>query len=83
MQICNQCQGTGFLNADDPMFDGMSPREIREFIIRCCRHEENDVCNCCGDGCDWYGTPGYHYGIYDPPGERGPYAYNGGLCECD
>lgn len=40
------------------------------------------VCDCCGDGESWYGTPGEHYGPDDPPGPGGPYDYNGGLCEC-
>lgn len=35
---------------------------------------------CDGDG--WYGEPGEHYGPDDPDGKDGPYAYNGGLCEC-
>lgn len=41
------------------------------------------VCDCCGDGDGHYGTPGQHYGNSDPPGRSGPYAYNGGRCECD
>ena len=40
------------------------------------------VCDCCGDGETWYGTPGEHYGRGDPPGRDGPYASNGGLCKC-
>jgi hypothetical protein len=40
------------------------------------------VCDCCGDGEDWYGVPGEHYNNEDLPGHNGPYAYNGGLCEC-
>lgn len=40
------------------------------------------VCDCCGDGEGWYGIPGEHYNSDDPPGRTGPYAYNGGLCEC-
>jgi hypothetical protein len=41
------------------------------------------VCDCCGDGEEWYGVHGEHYGPEDPPGPDGPYAYNGGLCECN
>lgn len=41
-----------------------------------------EVCDCCGTGEDWYGVPGHHYGLDDPAGANGPYAYNGGLCEC-
>lgn len=40
------------------------------------------VCDCCGDGEGWYGTPGEHYTSEDPPGDYGPYANNGGLCKC-
>lgn len=40
------------------------------------------VCDCCGDGEEWHGTPGEHYGPDDPQGPRGPYANNGGLCPC-
>jgi hypothetical protein len=48
-------------------------------------HDSHDVtvCDCCGDGeTSWYGTPGEHYNNEDPQGREGPYAYNGGLCEC-
>jgi hypothetical protein len=41
------------------------------------------VCDCCGDGRGWYGEPGRHYTNQDPPGRQGPYAYNGGWCECN
>lgn len=42
---------------------------------------------CCGTGDidqedPWYGAPGEHYGPHDPMGKDGPYAYNGGVCEC-
>ena len=40
------------------------------------------VCDCCGDGENWHGTPGEHYGPDDPMGPKGPYASNGGLCHC-
>lgn len=40
------------------------------------------VCDCCGDGDSWYDIPGEHYNAEDPIGHRGPYAYNGGRCEC-
>lgn len=43
---------------------------------------EVEVCDCCGDGEKHYGTPGEHYDDADPPGLLGPYAYNGGYCEC-
>ena len=40
------------------------------------------VCDCCGNEEEWYGIPGEHYNAEDPQGMNGPYAYNGGLCEC-
>jgi hypothetical protein len=40
------------------------------------------VCNCCGNGNEWYGVPGQHYSASDPKGNTGPYDYNGGLAEC-
>ena len=47
--------------------------------------EDHDVaiCDCCGDGRVWHGNRGEHYGPEDPQGHDGPYAYNGGLCECN
>jgi hypothetical protein len=41
------------------------------------------VCDCCGNGEYWYDIPGEHYNLCDPHGPEGPYAYNGGLCECN
>lgn len=41
------------------------------------------VCDCCGDGEDWYGDLGEYYTENDPMGMNGPYAYNGGLRECN
>lgn len=81
---CTRCDGTGFLN------DGQIPEDVRdrdhEGILRWMQFTEMNhdisVCDCCGDGNYWYGTPGEHYGPDDPRGDDGPYAYNGGLCEC-
>lgn len=83
---CTRCDGTGFLNA------GQIPEHIwdegPETILRWLGNVGGDkidatVCDCCGNGEDgWYGEPGQHYGPDDPPGPNGPYAYNGGLCEC-
>lgn len=48
-------------------------------------NENHDVslCDCCGDGDTWHGVPGEHYNSGDPWGDDGPYAYNGGCCECE
>lgn len=48
----------------------------------CMESHDVQVCDCCGDGESWYGVPGEHYGPDDPPGPNGPYAGNGGLCQC-
>ena len=81
--ICTRCEGSGFLNLEqiDKCIDGDNIEAILEWIET---HDEHDVsvCDCCGDCENWFGTPGEHYTSDDPPGDHGPYAYNGGLCEC-
>ena len=81
MTNCTRCEGTGFLNLDTESFKEMDDDKILQWI-----HKNPDtdiqVCDCCGDGEGWYGEPGEHYNTQDPPGYNGPYAYNGGLCEC-
>jgi len=85
---CNRCDGTGFLNLHqiDGRY-GMDVPDIGDYeSIRqwMNTHTDNDVsiCDCCGDGENWYGIPGEHYNDDDPMGDNGPYAYNGGRCEC-
>ena len=80
---CTRCDGTGFLNThqlpDD--VDGYD----QDSVLRWMKENEGhdvQICDCCGDGEGWYGIPGEHYNNEDPPGPGGPYAYNGGLCEC-
>ena len=79
---CTRCQGTGFLNIEQV------PEEVVQqgidVIQKWMATNESDVaiCDCCGDGSGWYGEPGQHYTSQDPVGRNGPYAYNGGLCEC-
>lgn len=92
MGACTHCDGNGFLNLDQVPSDIISKALApccsdweRDIILRWI--EENDghdvsVCNCCGNGEDWHGIPGSHYSSNDPAGPHGPYAYNGGLCEC-
>lgn len=82
---CNRCDGTGFLNIHQLPFDFhdcKDPIAAAEQYIEDQDDHDVQVCDCCGDGEDWYGEPGEHYGRDDPQGEYGPYAYNGGLCEC-
>ena len=87
---CNHCQGTGFLNIDQVEEDleitinpeNLNHDAVLEWIVKAKDHDVQ-VCDCCGDGEDWYGTPGEHYNSDDLPGDNGPYDYNGGLCECN
>ncbi len=48
----------------------------------CMLSHDVSVCDCCGNGTDWYGIPGEHFGGDDKPGKGGPYEYNGGNPEC-
>lgn len=88
---CTRCQNSGFLNINqliesdweiaalDDRYESAEP--ILDWMKQ---HPESDlcVCDCCGNGEDWYGVRGEHYNDDDPKGANGPYAYNGGLCEC-
>lgn len=80
-----RCSGTGFLNHDQmpPEVADEGVEAVQEWL-KTQDGEASDVtmCDCCGDGAAWYGEPGQHYTANDPSGMRGPYAYNGGLCEC-
>ena len=80
---CTRCDNTGFLNLDQigDCVDYMDTEDILRWI-RSREGHDVQVCDCCGDGEEWYGVPGEHYNPEDPPGPGGPYAYNGGLCEC-
>ena len=79
---CTRCEGTGFLNlfqVDDA--DEMNREQILNWIEDEQDHDVS-VCDCCGDTENWHGSPGEHYTADDPPGNNGPYVYNGGFCEC-
>lgn len=83
--VCTRCEGTGFLNFDDRLNDDFRDLDDIEKILEwISTHDDTEmtVCDCCGDGGGWYGEPGSHYSSDDPIGKNGPYAYNGGLCEC-
>lgn len=84
MVTCTRCDGTGFLNVwqVDRNIADAGPEAVQRWIHENALHEVQ-VCDCCGDGDQtWHGEPGQHYGPSDPSGKAGPYAYNGGLCEC-
>ncbi len=83
--ICTRCEGSGFLNfhTQCPLDLVVDSREaVLGWIAKNTGHDVA-VCDCCGDGTEWYGEPGQHYTDDDPRGPSGPYAYNGGLCECN
>ena len=88
MLNCTRCEGTGFLNIDqiseDIDCDHLDAFEILEWLNQTTSGVyDTGVCDCCGNGEGWYGNPGEHYNNEDPRGHEGPYAYNGGLCECN
>ncbi len=88
---CTRCEGFGYLNTDQlsegkqKELDETGPRDFWDNNEDFIESDDNDVqvCDCCGDGESWYGEPGEHYNRDDPRGQDGPYAYNGGLCECN
>ncbi len=88
-QTCTRCENTGFLNLDQvdntalKIFDELGDTDVIEAWIEQNSNHDVQVCDCCGDAYGWYDEPGWHYNSKDPPGESGPYAYNGGLCECN
>lgn len=86
--ICTRCGGSGFLNieqVDDATLKRFDETVDHAVILTwIAENSDHDVsiCDCCGDTEGWYGVPGEHYNTTDQPGPSGPYAYNGGLCEC-
>lgn len=82
MLHCTRCEGTGFLNLHQ-VPEGYTSCE-EDIFTWANDNADHDVqvCDCCGDGEQWHGVKGAHYAVEDPRGSEGPYAYNGGLCEC-
>ncbi len=79
---CTRCEGTGFLNTHQlPFTISDSDHEVILTWINANANDDHDVqiCDCCGDGENWYGRPGEHYGPDDPIGPNGPY---NGVCDC-
>jgi len=82
---CNRCETTGFLNLHQINDKYDAYNKSHDWILKWVQsNEDHDVqiCDCCGDGDDWYGIPGEHYNSDDVEGKNGPYSYNGGFCEC-
>lgn len=80
---CTRCQGTGFLNIEQvPEATAEAGWEAVQAWMEKVEGHDVCICDCCGDMTTWHGTPGEHYGPSDLAGVDGPYAYNGGLCEC-
>ena len=85
---CTRCGGTGFLNIEqvpDYVLIQYDKSRDTSIVLSWMNHNDSDVqvCDCCGDGDDWYGGPGEHFVDGDHAGPGGPYAYNGGLPECN
>jgi len=84
---CTRCEGTGFINLQqipEEEFALLSDDLVEKVPKWMVANADSDVsiCDCCGNSSEWYGVPGEHYNRDDAPGNAGPYAYNGGLCEC-
>jgi hypothetical protein len=63
--VCTKCGGTGFLNLNqiDSEIYGMDVPDSSDenSILRwIATHDKHgvQVCDCCGDGVDWYDEPG-------------------------
>jgi len=81
---CTVCEGTGFKNIEQLPEELLNNFDYEKVLLWITSNVNHDVCvcDCCGDGEGWYGTPGEHYNSEDPIGRNGPYANNGGLCKC-
>jgi len=85
---CTRCDNSGFLNIDQvdddilKRFDKTGEVKVILDWIEARTDHDVSVCDCCGNGDEWYGVRGEHYNADDQPGRDGPYEYNGGLCEC-
>jgi hypothetical protein len=65
--ICTRCDGTGLLNLDQVddqtlrRFEATGDHQIILDWIASNRNHDVSVCDCCGDGEAWHGTPGEHH----------------------
>lgn len=84
---CNPCEGTGFQNIEqvppeihaDAILAGDFHTAILGWMATTAEPHDVEVCDCCGDGETWYGTPGEHHDS-DFDGVRWP--PNGGVPGC-
>ena len=62
---CTRCENSGFLNLAH-LPDDVVNQEPEQLLAWLDAHSDDypdvTVCDCCGDGEGWYGTPGEHYG---------------------
>jgi hypothetical protein len=62
-----RCQGTGFLNLDQVdeltlvAFEAWGDHNIILCWVAVNPGHDVQVCDCCGDGETWHGTPGEHH----------------------
>jgi hypothetical protein len=80
---CTRCGGTGFLNTHQIPAECDNPTDLIAGIqawMAANPDSDVQVCDCCGDGDEWYDEPGEHNSR--DYGRHGPYAHNGGLPEC-
>jgi len=58
---CTRCDATGFINTEYLPI-GWEDWELEDVVLYIDAHLECDagICDCCGDGECWYGTPGLH-----------------------
>jgi hypothetical protein len=59
--ICTRCEGSGFLNICQ-VPDHLVDQDVEVILDWALRNSGHDVtvCDCCGDGEEWYGLPGEH-----------------------
>lgn len=74
--ICTRCSGEGFLNLEqipDDDWEAMNAaandgHELKGCVLNWIEDNVSDVqvCDCCGNGENWYGEPGHHSYNYGP-----------------
>jgi len=74
---CTRCEGTGFINLHqipENEFDLLEDNLIEMVPLWISNNPDSDVsvCDCCGDGEFWHGSPGEHYNNADPSGDTVP-----------